>query len=120
MRFSKSISRGAVKTGCVCESTKPGEYDLAGAIDLVDMRCFRRQEFVLGDFVGRTDGDDLAVGDKYGAIFDDAEFAHLRAAARAGVAVATQRQKLRSMDEESDGRIHYESALHVKNNSSFT
>src|ERR1035438_7875316 len=28
MRFSKSIRRGAAKTGCVCESTKPGSTTL--------------------------------------------------------------------------------------------
>ena len=33
------------------------------------------------DFVGRADGDDLAVGDQDCAVFDDAQLAHLRAAA---------------------------------------
>src|SRR5664280_1721196 len=60
---------------------KAGEYDFAGAIDLVDMHRFRREEFVLRDFVGRTDGDDLVVGDEHRAVFNDTEFAHLRGAA---------------------------------------
>ena len=77
------------------------KYDLAGAIDLVDVLRFRCEEFVLRDFVGRTDGDNLAVGDEHRAVFNDAKFAHLRAAAGAGVAGwAAQGQQLRGVREK--------------------
>ena len=61
---------------------------------------------MLRDLVRRTDSDDLAVGDEHRAVFDDAEFAHLRAAAWAGVAGrAAQGQELRGMSEKSGGRM---------------
>jgi hypothetical protein len=84
---------------------KAGKYDIAGAIDLVDVRQFRREEFVLHDLVSRTDGDYLAVGDEHGAVFNDAKFAHLRAAPRAAAGGgATQGQQLRRVGEKSGRR----------------
>ena len=94
MRFSKSIRRGVVKTGWVWESTKPGSTTLWEQSISSALTC----QFVLRDFVGRADGDDLSIGDEHRAVFDDAQFAHLRAAARAGV--AAQGEELSGVGEQ--------------------
>src|ERR1035437_2389379 len=94
---------------------KAGEYDLAGAIDLVDVCHFRCEELVLGDFVRRTDGDNLSIRDEQRAVFNDAEFAHLRAAPRAGIAGgAAQCQELSGVGEEGHGRTTTNRAKELK------
>ena len=80
---------------------EPRQHDLARAIDLLNMCCFRREEFVLRNFVGCPNRDNLAVSKEHRAVCYEPEFAHLRAPARAGVArFAAQGQQLRRVGEE--------------------
>ena len=59
---------------------------------------------MLGDLVSRTDCDDFAISDEHSAVFNNAQFAHLRTAAgdafRNGIA---QGQQLRSLSKKSGG-----------------
>ena len=77
-----------------------GKHDLVAAVDF--LRGF--SNFVRPQFVGGADGSDLAIFNQDGAIFDDAEFAHL--APPPGRTVATQRKQLRGLRQKYDVFFH--------------
>ena len=70
------------------------QYYIVGAIDFFSSSC----QLVLRNFVRLADSNDLSTGDEHGPVFDDAQVAHLRAAARGRVRCLTQREELRSVD----------------------
>src|SRR5208283_3496646 len=81
------------------------QYYIVGAIDFVSFAC----QFVFRDLICRADRDDLSISDEHGAVFDDAQLAHLRTTTRASVSGrAAQSEQLRGVDEK-----HFEKLLRV-------
>ena len=93
MRFSKSIRRGAVKTGWVWESTNPGRTTLPE--QSISSACFASSCFVIS--VGRSDRSDLFAGNENSAVFDDGES---RICVRGEVIAAAQGQQLGGVGEK--------------------
>jgi hypothetical protein len=108
MRFSKSTSRGLMKTGCVCESTKPGQNDLSRAIDLGNVLAILLQPGIAQRVFGRAHGNDLSAETQHRAVFDDAEFFEVGTAARSRpVGSTTQRDQLADVNEQQRVRCLY-------------
>src|SRR5881227_1260358 len=81
MRFSKSTSRGFTKTGCVCESTKPGKTTWPPqSISIIFFR-FLDPGIRQGVF-GFGNGNNLSAYTQHSAVFNNAEIVEFRPSPR--------------------------------------